>query len=479
MARVTRTAHTMLPHSVEAEEAVIGSLLIDPDAVWRVTETGLQGADFFNQAWGQVFDALMGLATRSQPTTDLVLVSDALAAIPTSGGAPLLDIIGGSAELARIIATTPTAIYAAHYATVVRDYALRRKVVALGADLASLGHSHDGEVDELRNEVMQRTLALVNTGQDEDTHLYGGYDYLAHQEERQARLDADPDAFIRTGLPKLDSLLGDIQPGTVNAVVARASVGKTMMMEQMAEHNARKGKRVVFYHLELTHEYMIDRRMARYSHVAMDELRRAYGGPEVQRAARQIAQWEQNLIYVYCPGWTAERIALDIGRLSARDECELVLVDYLQLLALPEANRFARNSAQVLGDMIRTLKTACAHAGAPLVLGAQVSRGYKENKDKRPLLENIRDTGQLEDFANQVIILHPAKPREEREPGAQTEMIECNLAKNTGGATGLVHLVHILGRFALGEASDADERDLAEEREVQEELVSFSLGGER
>ena len=473
MARVTRAALNMLPHSSEAEEAVIGSLLIDPDAVWRVSETGLQAADFYGEAWGRVFEALMGLAVRSQPITDLVLVTDALAAITTPEGASLLDLVGGSSELTRLITATPTAIYAAHYAKVVRDYALRRRVVALGADLASLGHAHDGEVDELRNEVMQRTLALVNTGQTEDTHLYGGYDYLAHQEDRKQRLAADPDAFIRTGLPRLDTLLGDMQPGTVNAVVARASVGKTMMLEQMAEHNARKGKRVAFYHLELTHEYMIDRRMARYSHVAMNELRRAYVGQEVQRAARQIAQWEQNLIYVYCPGWTAERIALDIGRLAARDECDLVLVDYLQLLALPEENRFSRNSAQVLGDMIRTLKTACAHAGAPLVLGAQVSRGYRENKDRRPLLENIRDTGQLEEFANQIIILHPEKPREEREQHAQTELIECNLAKNTGGATGLVHLVHILGRFALGEASDADERDLAEEREAQEEIAPF------
>jgi replicative DNA helicase len=456
MARVARSALDLLPHDDQAERAVLGALLIDPDAIWRVSEVGLEPEHFHSEAYRLAYGALMGLAKAGKPTSDLVLVAEALAQITGTGGRTALDIIGGEAEVTGLILATPTSMNAAHYAQAVCDMALRRRVIALGADLATLGQGHEGDADDLRAQVLASVMALVGQGDTGESHLRGGYDYLAIQAARAARLAENPDALIHAGFPTLDEKLGDLTPSTVHAIAARSSVGKTMYLEHIAEHNARKGKRVVFYHGELDHQFMQDRRMARYAHIVTRELRRGYAGPEVQRAATEIARWSGNIVYVYCPGWTAERMALDIQRLAARGDCDLPIVDYLQLLALPPKNAYGYNVAQQRGQQVLTLKVACAQAGVPLVLASQVNRAAALNDGGRPELHNIRDTGNLEEYANQVVILHAPTPRTERPLDAKTEMLEAIIAKNMGGEPGIVNLIHLLGFYALAEAGDQE-----------------------
>jgi replicative DNA helicase len=234
------------------------------------------------------------------------------------------------------------------------------------------------------------------------SHLYGSDDalvaYIAQQTRRRERLATNPDAMIKTGIPSLDNVLGDISPGTLHAIVARSSVGKTIYMEMVAEHNAKRGHRVAFYHLELPHEMMMDRLMARHAKVSVNELRRGYGGRELSEAMQLVRGWYRNLVYIHCPGWGAERIAADIQRLVAREECEVAIVDYLQKITLPSGGSTrGLSGAMLYGLVAEFLKNVAEIAGIPVVIGSQVSRDYKTRVDQRPHMEDIRNSGEIEE----------------------------------------------------------------------------------
>lgn len=468
MARIQASDRDLLPHSVEAEEAVIGSLLADPDAIWRVTEVGLEPEHFYSPANAALYQSMRTMAQGGQPTSDLVLVCDTLGRRIMDGGASLLDMAGGPSELTRLIMAAVSTVNAGHYAQAVRDYALRRQVISLGGDLATLGQIDTESASELRGKVMQRVMTLVTGEEEGASHLYGGSDYLLTQQQRRERLAQDPNSLILTGIRGLDKILGDLAPGTAHVIAAKSSVGKTMYMEQIAEYNARRGHRVAFYHYELDHSYMEDRRMARYSGVTLSQLRQGYEGDEIKRAVNDIRAWQGNIVYVDAAGWTADRTAMDIARLAARGECEVAIVDYLQLLALPDTNKHGFNHAQMRGQQFLTLKVACQRAGVVPVIGSQVNRGGGMSGKERPTIDNLRDTGEIAEKANQVVILHAPTPREDRPERAVTEELEAYVAKNTGGATGVVKLVHFLGRFGIGEMSGPEQDEPEDDSEYEE-----------
>jgi len=413
---------------------------------------GLRASDFYRETNSWVYSAAMSLADRYQ-TVDTLTVGDVLEQ-RTNGEGTQLDALGGTAEFAKLINATPSSIHIKHYAEIVVRTARQRRLIAVAGEIAQMAHKHDGTVEALYDAAAKTFFGAVDVS-GPGSHLYGTdealMNYLVVQEERAEALRRDPNALIKTGIPGLDWLLGDMPGGYLHAIVARSSVGKTMYAEQVAEYNAKRGHPVAFYHLELSHQMMQDRRMARFSGIAINDLRRGHKGPEIGRALDDIRAWQERIVYVHCPGWSAERIAADIARLYARGECDLAVVDYLQKIRLPQSK--GMNSAMLIGQQAETLKTCAESLDIPIVLGSQVSRGYKNNQDKRPTMADIRNSGELEEKSNQIVVLHRPVAVEDRPRGATKEIVEARVEKNTTGATGKVELVHILGRFILGEAS--------------------------
>ena len=449
MARIASKSFEQLPHNADAEAAVLGAILIDPDAMLVARQVGLAVRDFFREANGYIYAAAVTMADRYE-TADLVTIGDLL----SQRGH--LDAVGGPAGLTALIEATPTSVHTAHYANIVKRMARQRRLIAVSGEIAVLAHQHDGTVAELFDAAARLFFETVDVSSTA-SHLYGTDDvllnYLVTQQERGDRLGKDPDALITTGIQSLDRILGDLPGGYLHAVVARSSTGKTMYMEQIAEHNAKRGHRVAFYHLELSHQTMLDRRMARYSGISVSDLRRGYTGPEVSIATNDIRGWQERLVYIHCPGWSAERIAADIARLYARGECELAIVDYWQKITA-EANKGA-NTTWMVGQQVEVLKTCAESLDIPLVLGSQVSRGYKDQKNRRPRIEDIRNSGELEEKCNQGVVLWRPVDIDDRPEGAKCETIEARVEKNSTGALGRVDLVHLLGRFALGDSAPA------------------------
>jgi len=380
---------------------VIGSILIDPDAVLRARETGLQPADFWSPAWGVVYDVALGLAMSLRPI-DMVTLCDALGARRNGDGRTILEIVGGAAALTELIEKTPTSIHAAHYAGMVRDEARKRELIRVAAEITGLAYNHEGEIAGLYSEAGRIFAAAVRTV-GARSHIYGSdevlTEYLVNQQRREEELAANPHAQVKTGLVNLDQMLGDMAPGKLHAIVARSSVGKTMYCEQLAEYNAMHGHRVAYYHLEQQGQDMLDRMICRHSGVSLYDLRNGYHGPEVDAAIDRTRGWFGNMTYVHCPGKGADWIAADAQRLATEKGLGLIVVDYLQKIMLRENNKAGLNSAQLWGEVVETLKTCAEVTGIPLVLGSQVRKSALGNRNDPPTAEDIRNTGELQEKA--------------------------------------------------------------------------------
>ena len=445
--------YELLPHDAEAEKIVVGALLVDPDAMPRVQEVGLKHSDFHNQGYRWIVESAEALASRGEPI-ELISVSDELTAQSGLEG-DRLAAIGGMPALASIMNNVGPLATVGYYAERIVRCSRRRRLIAAGAQISADAHMHDGELGDLYGNAISTLFGAIDDA-DDDAHLTGGREaverYRKGQMARKERLARDPNALLKTYWPSVDHRLGDFQEGQLIIIAASTSVGKTMAMEQIAEANAMRGHKIIYYHLELSHQSMLDRCVARHSSVKVQELRQGENGPKVERALDEIAQWQQNIIYVHCPGWTADRIAADIIRYQARGLCDMAVVDYLQKIAIPDVRGDARNYAQLVGGKVEILKNAAERSAIPIVLGSQVNRDYKTNANKRPTLEGLRDSGEIAEKANVVMILHNPKAREERDDTDESELIELYIEKSTDGPLGKADLVHLKGKFLLGEA---------------------------
>lgn len=438
----------LLPHNREIERTVLGALLIDPDAMLRVREVDLQASDFYVPAHGMIYAAMLELADRFRPV-DTLTVGDALRA-KSHNGRSNLDIIGGPAALTELVGETVTAIYAGDHAAIIKRLARQRAIITMSGELAALGHHHDGTLEELYDEASRMVFEAMDRPE-ASSHYYGSddslMDYLADQIAMQDRLQSDPDALIVTGLRDLDAYLGCLPEGLLHVPVARPGTGKTIYCECLAEHNARRGKRIAFYHYELSTREMLHRRVARHGKVLLQRLREGYDGPEVMSALDTIRAWHGNIVYIHCPGWSAERVAADMTRLHARGECDLAIVDYVQKIPLP--NREGTTSMKI-GQNAEVLKTCAEQLGIPVVLPSQVNRSFKGRGNARPTIADIRESGEIEEKANQILVLHRPNERQAGRPEdlfGTVEKIEVYIEKNTGGATGHVDIAHVMGQY--------------------------------
>lgn len=185
-ARISAQDAHLLPHDEEAERSVIGSLLIDPDAILRTEEAGLAATDFYDRRLGWIYEAAQALAMRREPV-DAFTVAREVERAPDSADGNRLALLGGDAEITALIAGTPSSVHAGYYAEIVVRDARRRRLIAAGAEVAAASHQHEGDLSELYDLVSQILFGAMERS-DADSHLYGGSQalgrYLDNQKQR-------------------------------------------------------------------------------------------------------------------------------------------------------------------------------------------------------------------------------------------------------------------------------------------------------
>jgi len=438
------TPDKMIPHNVEAEEAVLGSLLIDPEALFRVSPF-LKGEDFYIQKNAWIYEAIFALHERREPI-DFVTLCDELERREQ------LEEVGGAAYITQLINAVPSAIHVEAYGHIVEQSAIRRRLISAASQIAQLAYQQEQEIDQT---VDQAEQALFSVSQRRITRdlapiqeiirrYYDRIEYLhAHQGEPLG---------IPTGYIDLDRLLGGLQRSDFILIAARPSVGKTSLCLSIARNAARYGQHVAIFSLEMSAEQVVQRLVS--AETGIDTQRLRLGNlqedewPRFVQATGKLA--DLPIFVDDTPSISALQLRTKARRLHAEHGLDLIVVDYLQLMT---GEVRAENRVQEVSYISRSLKAIARELDVPVVAASQLSRAVEQRTDKKPVLADLRESGSLEQDADVVMFIYRDElyhPETEKQ-----HIADIIVAKHRNGPTGTVQLFF---RRRLAQFLDAETR---------------------
>ena len=408
------------PHNRDAEEALLGALLIDPGAYPEISGF-LQGDDFYIHRHRFIWEAL-GRLNRSGCPVDFVTLSDELER------AGRLAEIGGPAYLSALIGSSPTSQHAEAYARIVEQAAVRRRMLQAASEVARLAHQPEPDLDGLLGQAEQALRQVAGRRQETPARPVGEILSGLFNPDGSPVSGKPANSGLPTGFPALDRVLGGLRPGEMQIVAGRPGMGKTAFLLSVVRNIAlAQNRRVLFFSLEMDSAPIVQRLAAQQSGIEADRLRDGLYSPAEQPVLGRAVQALHDL-----PILIDETPALSVQQLAQRCRrqpgLDLVVVDYLQLLT---GGGRSENRTQEVGLVARQLKTLARELHLPLLAAAQLSRSVEQRLDKRPLLSDLRESGGIEQEADVVIFLHRLE---------NASPVEVTVAKHRNGPVGQVQL---------------------------------------
>jgi replicative DNA helicase len=375
------------PHNIEAEEAVLGALLIDPDAILRVA-TFLQPADFFVERNSWVFEAIRDLHERREPA-DLVTLSDELERRDQ------LSEVGGPAYLTSLINATPTSIHVEFYGRIVERTSLLRRLIDAAGQIARLAYDESQDAGEVVDRAEEIIFGVSARKSDQGLRpirqvMDKFYDRIEYLHQHRGEIIGIP-----TGLADLDKLLGGLQRSDMLVLAGRPGMGKTSMALSIALQAARRWqKRVAIFSLEMSDEQLVQRLVSAETGIDSQRLRlgdiRDDEWPTFIQATNLLAN---SLIFIDdTPAISALELRSKARRLHAEHGLDLLIVDYLQLM---RGDFRSENRQQEISFISRSIKSLARELNIPIMALSQLSRQVESRHDKRPMLSDLRESGCL------------------------------------------------------------------------------------
>ena len=418
------------PQSIDAEQSVLGALLIDRDAVVEVAEF-LRPKDFYRNHHGTIYASVLELYERREPV-DIVTVSETL----ERGGN--LEAVGGSAFLTSLINLTPTAVNSVHYARIVERKAILRNLIAAAGRIAGIGYDESANVDESIDKAEQELFAVsqkrVASGfAPLRTLLHSAYDRLDYLHQHKGEISG-----IRTGFADLDAMTTGLQKSDLVILAARPSIGKTSLALNFAEHAAvREGKTVGVFSLEMSKEQLVLRLLSSVANIDSQRLRTGFlEEMDFTRLAPAMNALAEAPIYIDdTPNISTMELRTKARRLQAESGLDLIVVDYLQLMQSSINSRDA-NRVQEVSEISRGLKGLARELQVPVIALSQLSRQAEMRESKEPRLSDLRESGSIEQDSDLVMFLWREKERTAEDNDSEGEIINLKLAKHRNGPTG-------------------------------------------
>ena len=431
-----------LPHNVEAEQAVLGALLIDETAFDQVA-TYLKTGDFYLLAHQHVFAACEELAKEAQ-TVDPVLVNHRLDARGLLGAAVPKELVFG---LARGVGVTSNVV---HYARLVQDLARGRRMMLTAQRVVERGYESGANVQQFLDTSQQEVFGAAQGSSIETLKKIGEPMMRAVEnlEAVQKRVLAgeSPITGVQTGIASLDRNTLGLQPGTLTILAARPSVGKTAFALNIASAAAVKhGHKVAFFSLEMPADQLALRLLA--SEAKLDWRKITQG---------QLGRYEWDKIAVHADRISQASIWLDdnfvLTPVELRAKCrkiqrdsglDLVIIDYLQLMHAP-SDRASQSREQEIATISRSLKALANELKIPIMALSQLNRGVEKRKGEPPMLSDLRESGAIEQDADIVMFLHRQEEEEDGPrtgPPPDTQQVQLIIAKQRQGPVGTIDLV--------------------------------------
>lgn len=423
--------HQLAPHSVEAEEAALGSVLINPDT-YHDLKVFLHAADFFIVRNGWVWEAIDAIAERGEGIDNLTVCAE----LHSQGR---LEQVGGAAYIAYLINNTPTHIHAETYGRIVERAAIRRRLLAAASEIAQAALEEDAEIDQVINHA-ENALYGVTTRRDDQALQPIHSAASKHYDVTEYRMEHRGEPIgIPTGFRKLDELTGGLEPGKLYTIAARPGVGKSALLLNIATNAAKRyQRRVVLFSLEMKAEEIMGRLVA--SETGIDAQRVKAGALDERqwstytRKVNEIANWR---IYIDdTSALTIAQMRSKVARLMHGGGIDLVVMDYIQRMYGRDERDVRRNEnrEREIAFVAQNLKNIAMDYNVPVLSAAQINREVEKRNDKRPMLADLRESGAIEQESDFVAFIY--------RPADDDKNAELVIRKHRGGPLDSVPLYY-------------------------------------
>lgn len=416
---------TLIPHSVEAEEAVIGSILINPDAYYDVAQF-LRGEDFYIHRNRFIWEAINRLHEQRTPVDFLTLTEE----LDRAGQ---LAEIGGPAYLTGMINQVPTSLHAVSYAHIIEQTAVRRRMLEAANKVAKLAFEEGSALDTVLDESEKAIFAVSDRLLAHDVKPF--LQVLSELYDQVELRSQNAGLFgVPTGFTDLDRILQGMQPSDLLIVAGRPGMGKTSLLLSIVKYAAQAHKKhIAVFTLEMSSEQLAQRLVAQETGIDMQRMRSGKleeeEWPLFTHAVEVLG--DVRLFLDDTPAITPLQMRSKCRRLHMEYELDLIVVDYLQLMS--GGGRF-ENRVQEVSYISRQLKVLARDLNVPVLAAAQLSRAVEQRADKHPILSDLRESGSIEMDADVVMFLY--RP----EDGDLSNQVEVIVAKHRNGPTGTVQL---------------------------------------
>jgi replicative DNA helicase len=430
------------PHDNDAEEAVIGSLLIDGTSIHKIA-TVLQPPDFHNERNSLIYGACLSLYERDEAIDQITVAQE----LDRQGK---LETCGGAANLSHLIANCPTSLDIEHYAQIVYRLSIMRRLIAAGGQISNIGYRADPDVDQSLNDAEDVLFRLRHGQSRRDlTHIRQVLDRYFETTTEAEGQPREPVPYVLSGFAGLDEFLGGFQRSDLLIIGGRPSMGKTSLALSLARNAAvEQGACVALFSLEMAREPLVLRLLASEAEVDSRQVRLGHHTEEQeQRIMDAIGRLSEAPIYIDdTPQLRVVEMRSKTRRLYYERGVDLIIVDYLQLM---QGDRRSDNRVQEVSEISRSLKGLAREINAPVLAVSQLSRAPEGRASHEPQLSDLRESGSIEQDADVVIFVYrdeyyyPSKEDWEREhPGeSYPPPADIIIAKHRNGPTGTIKLL--------------------------------------
>ena len=404
------------PHDIEAEEAVIGSLIVDPDAIFKIA-TFLVPEDFFDETNQVIYQACLSVHQRNEVVNQITVAHELMRQ-------NRLEQIGGAAYLSHLLSITPTPLYVEHYARIVSNAAAMRRLIVAAGQIAAIGYAAGADVESTLNKAIDILFQVGSKGA--PTNLILVRDILSKyfEEVGQPSLEERQIPHILTGFAGLDGLLGGLQRSDLVILAARPAVGKTSLALNIARNAAIEQKAcVALFSLEMSRDTIVQRLLSSEARVDSKDVRL---GHFTEREERRImdASGVLSEAPIYIDDAPQQRV-VDIGskarRLHRERNIDLIVIDYLQLM---RGDGKSEPRVQEIGNITRSLKGLARELNVPVLTVSQLSRAVEWRSSHKPQLFDLRESGSIEQDADVVFFIHRESMYCEEEEWYRTHDVE-------------------------------------------------------
>lgn len=422
----------ILPHSIEAEQSVIGSMIMDREAIVIASEIVLS-EDFYNKQYGVLFDAMVELNDEGKPV-DLVTLQDRLKEKDVPPEVSSLEFIRD------LITAVPTSANVKYYANIVAEKATLRRLIRITEEIANTCYVGKDSLEDILSDTEKKVFDLIqrrNTGEFVPIRqiVMDAMDTIEKASHNKGNVTG-----VATGFLDLDYKTAGMQPSDLILVAARPSMGKTAFVLNIAQYVAfKQGKTVAVFSLEMSKEQLVNRLFSMESRVDSQHLR---------TGNLSDAEWEKliesagvigksNLIIDDTPGISIPELRSKCRKYKLEHNLEMVIIDYLQLMS--GSGRSTDSRQQEISDISRSLKALARELRVPVVALSQLSRAVEQRPDHRPMLSDLRESGAIEQDADVVMFIY--RDDYYNKDSERNGIAEIIIAKQRNGPIGTVELV--------------------------------------